>query len=361
MLTILADDLTGACDTGTLFAARESVPVTVWPQPPRRGRVRVVDTETRGLPARDAAERVAGAAAAARGTRVFKKIDSTLRGNVGEEVDAVMRAVGAPGALLTPAFPALGRVVLDRMLLIDGAPVSETPLARDPDFPRRDTANVVDLLRHRLDRALAWIPIDQVRAGARPLAARLRRLAGTVAIADAETDDDLDALVEAALALEPPPLLVGAAGLARALAARLGLLGAGVSVPSGRWLIVAGSRHPATRAQVEAARAAGMCVVTGADAESRDRSAAAARLAADARRLLDAESFDVVAVTGGETAAALYAALDAERIDLLGAPAPGLALGRLRRPPRRAAVTVLTKAGGFGAPDLFVSLWKDAA
>jgi uncharacterized protein YgbK (DUF1537 family) len=360
MLTILADDLTGACDTGSLFTAAGTVPVTVWPQAPPDGRVCVADTESRALGGDAAYERVAAAAGAAPPSRFFKKIDSTLRGNIGREVDALIRVIRAPGAVLTPAFPSQGRVVLDRMLLVDGIPVAETPLGRDPEFPGRGTSNVVDLLRAGLDRALAWIPIDQVRAGAHELAARLHRLAGTVAVADAETDEDLDALVEAALIARPAPLLVGAAGLARALAARLALLGERPELPSGsRWLVVAGSRHPATRAQIAAARAAGMRVIATADAESTGRAKVAARLAAEARRLLAREPFDVVVVTGGETAVALYQALDAERIDLVGVPAPGLALGWLRAP-RHPALGIVTKAGGFGAPDLLVSLWKEA-
>jgi len=66
-----------------------------------------------------------------------------------------------------------------------------------------------------------------------------------------------------------------------------------------------------------------------------------------------------VLVTGGETLVALYHALGAERLDLEGAPRPGLALGRLRAPGRE-PLTVVTKAGGFGEPDLFVSLVREA-
>ncbi len=219
--------------------------------------------------------------------------------------------------------------------MIDGVPIMETAFRRDPELPRSDSGNVIDILRPVLDRPLAWIPLDQVRAGLNALSARLVRLRGTVAIADAETDADLAALVDAALAIEASPLLVGSAGLARALAARLGLLIEHVPLPSvGRWLIVAGSRHPATRRQVETARAA-------------------------ARRALDQERFDLVAVTGGGTAIRLFEALGAERFDLVGPPAPGLAFGWLRSP-SHPDLAVLTKAGSFGAPDLFVSLRDEA-
>jgi D-threonate/D-erythronate kinase len=360
-LTIVADDLTGACDTGALFAARGPVPVTVWPDPALRAPVSVVDTESRALAPADAARRVTGVARNVARTRFFKKIDSTLRGPIGAELDALLRASSTAGALVCPALPAEHRVVVERVLTVGAVPVAETPFAEDPTFPRASgSSNVVDLLRPQLDRPLAWIPLGRVREGGSPLTARLGRLAGMVIVADAETDADLDALVEAVLALDTPPLLVGAAGLALALARRLGLAAARVDPPAGeRWLIVAGSRHPATRRQVDAARDAGLMVLATPDEPQVDRAGAAAELAAQARARLDAERIDVVLVAGGETLVALYHALGAERLDLEGAPRPGLALGRLRAPGRE-PVTVVTKAGGFGDPDLFVNLVREA-
>jgi uncharacterized protein YgbK (DUF1537 family) len=355
-LTIVADDLTGACDTGSLFAADGPVPLSIWPAAPRPAAVRVVDTESRAAREDEAVARVTRVPAMAPATRYFKKIDSTLRGHVGLEVDALMRAVGAATALVCPAFPAQGRVVIERLLLIDGTPVAETPLVLSPEFSAVPSSSVVDALRARVDRPLAWIPLDQVRAGPPSLVRRIGRLAGTVIVADAETDADLDALVDAALASELALLLVGAAGLGGALASRLSLLSEEVELrPAGRWLLVAGSRHPATRAQIDAARAAGLPVVCAPDEPAPDRGEVARRLAAEARDRLARESFDGVAVTGGETALALCEALGAEGIELMGPPRPGLALGRLvtRRHP---ALPILTKAGGFGEPDLFVSM-----
>ena len=359
-LTIVADDLTGACDTGALFAGRGPVPVTVWPRRAVEAAVRVVDTETRTEAPEEAADRVTIVAARSRAGFWFKKIDSTLRGPIGAEVDALMRAVGASTAIVCPAFPAQRRVVLDRALLVGGVPVAATPIARDPRFPAGGGSNVVDLLRPQIDRALAWIPIDQLRAGVTALAARLRRLAGTVIVADAETDADLDGLVEAALAVTPAPLLVGAAGLAQALAARLGMAPERAELPTGRrWLIVAGSLHPATRRQLREARAAGLTVLATSERPAADGADALARLVEQATAALQREPWDLVVVTGGETAVALWTALGAERIELVGAPAPGLAFGQLRVPGRD-PLPVLTKAGGFGAPDLLVSLQKEA-
>src|SRR5204862_230569 len=185
-LTIVADDLTGACDTGALFAARGPVPVTVWPDPPLHAPVGVVDTESRALNPVDAARRVSGVARNLARTRFFKKIDSTLRGPIGAEIDALLRATSSPGALVCPALPAEHRVVVERVLLVGAQPVAETPIAEDPTFPRAaGTSNIVDLLRPQLDRPFAWIPLGRVREGGSPLAARLVRLAGMVIVADA--------------------------------------------------------------------------------------------------------------------------------------------------------------------------------
>ena len=345
-VTIVADDLTGACDAGTLFAGKSPVPVAVWPDPAVAAPVSVVDTESRDLEAAEASRRVRraiGPGARAGATVWFKKIDSTLRGHAGAELAALLRATGVSSALVCPAFPAQGRTVVDRQLFVNGEP----------------RASVVDRLRPEVDRPLAWIPLGDVRAGGIALTARVMRLAGMIAVADAETDADLDALLGAALALEAPPLLAGSAGLARALAERLGLLAGPASLPTGRWLIVAGSLSPSTRRQIAEARRAGLRVLATPDAGRGDAATAAAEVGAEAARLLAAEPFDLVCVTGGETAVALYRALGATRLDLVGAPQPGLALGWLGMP-GRADLAMLTKAGGFGPSNLFVSLAREA-
>src|SRR5881628_1967302 len=342
-LTIVADDLAGACDAGTLFARKAPVPVTVWPDV-SVAEVAVVDTESRHRARDEAIVRVRGTVARrAAATSWFKKIDSTLRGHVGAEIVALLEATETPSAVTCPAFPSEGRVVLDRVLRVDGTA----------------TAHVVDVIRSESDRPLAWVPLAEVRAGVAALAVRLARLAGMIAVADAETDDDLDTIVGASLALDPVPILAGSAGLAQPLAERLGLHAGCATLPGGRWLIVAGSLHPATRRQIAAAGRAGLHVLATADAEHADGGDAAATLAREAASLLATGSFDLIVLTGGDTAVAFYRTLGAARIDLVGAPGPGLALGYLRAP-GYPALPVLTKAGGFGPPELFVSLRKEA-
>ncbi len=391
-LTILADDLTGACDTGALFAGRGPVVVAVAPANPAGAReVLVLDTESRSLPPPLAARRVEESLAAllpARRTgRIFKKIDSTLRGRVGAEVEALCEATETPGALVCPAFPAEGRTVVDRILRAHGHPVHQTAVGGDPDFPAA-TSDVVEILSAQVRRPVRWLSLAQIRERPDELAKAVGRTGRALVVADAETDEDLQTLADAALAASRPMLLAGSAGLARAAAARLGYPGDPVPLPTApAWLIVAGSLHPATQAQMTALDEGGISGVRlapdGSAPEGRmasirdtlksgrpafvtvatpsgppasiDRRRTAAALAQVATRVLEEVIPALLVVVGGETAVAVCQALKAELIEVLGAPLPGLALGRLSGGGAEGCL-LLTKAGGFGAPDLFLTL-----
>ena len=87
------------------------------------------------------------------------------------------------------------------------------------------------------------------------------------------------------------------------------------------------------------------------------RQAAASRLALVTARVLAESRPDLVAVTGGETAVALLRAVGATRVELSGAPSSGLALGEAVVD-AGSTFPLLTKAGGFGPPDLFLALLK---
>jgi uncharacterized protein YgbK (DUF1537 family) len=385
-VTILADDLTGACDTGCLFAGAGPVGVVVSPFLAADDRAALaVDTSSRALAPRAAAAAV-HAAARALGRRLdagitVKKIDSTMRGCVAEELDALLEH-GPPfaGALVCPAFPAQRRVVRHGRLLVDGVPLHESPLARDPAFRGR-SADLAALLDGR--RPVVSLGLDDVRAGHEKITHVLEQHRGALIAADAETDADLASLAAATLAV-PGTLAAGAAGLGRALARALGLAAPPARLPAGSArLVVVGSLHPASRAQVDDLARGGVAVVT-VDAAVGDpapaiealrrgrpavvtsatgtisgdlgaRAAMARLLARTAARVIESARPDLLAVTGGDTARALLEALRPRRFDLLGAPADGLALGTLALAAGD-SLPLLTKAGGFGGPDLLTTL-----
>jgi uncharacterized protein YgbK (DUF1537 family) len=188
------------------------------------------------------------------------------------------------------------------------------------------------------------------------VAARIRRHPGSL-VCDAETVADLATV--AAAAHELPVVLAGSAGLATALAARLSSA-APRSVPRPRRpvLVVAGSRHPATRAQLVRLEARGISGVWPPDPEGAldgDREAILGGLATTTRERLARATPGTLLLTGGETAYSVCRAIEAFGIALDGELEPGLAVGRLLGG-RFAGLTVVTKAGGFGDPETLVRL-----
>jgi uncharacterized protein YgbK (DUF1537 family) len=181
-------------------------------------------------------------------TLIFKKIDSTLRGHVVAECEALLRVCKCEYSVLAPAFPAQGRLVVKGVLKVRN--LSDEWSGEIGEVLAQQglrEAAFVETARHESPDQLA----QEIGA--------LRRTARYI-VCDAASDEDL-ALVAQGLARAPGrPLWVGSAGLARqaaqVLAARLevALSGSHPAVTSGskRAVIVcAGSDHPATQRQVK--------------------------------------------------------------------------------------------------------------
>src|SRR5829696_6365168 len=142
-VAIIADDLTGAADTGVQLARagyRTAVAFRDAPIPPAEDLDAVaLDTDSRAMPAGFAAKRVMEAGHTVRHARiVYKKLDSTLRGPIAAELAAALGASGRDRAVVAPAFPAAGRTTVDGVQLVRGVPVHETEAKNDPRTPVRE-------------------------------------------------------------------------------------------------------------------------------------------------------------------------------------------------------------------------------
>lgn len=220
---IVADDLTGACDSAVQFwKAGWEVALLLddrrsgSPIPAGDGdTLLALTTDSRGLEdeaAEHATIRAVEAAQRLGATRLFLKIDSTMRGSVRAQVSGALLAWRRrwPGAIavVCPAYPRMSRSVAAGVLLVDGVPVARSSMRHDPVSPPAASE-----LRSLLPGSVAL-------AGAGALAEALGHtsLAGGVVTADAGTDEDLRELAEA-IALHPEVTLpVGSAGLAAAMA-----------------------------------------------------------------------------------------------------------------------------------------------
>ena len=412
---IVADDLTGAMDSGVQLLGAHPVVVQVSSDAGTASAVPtsttlVLNTQSRGVAASAAAARVRAASARLREqsrTAWFKKLDSTLRGNVGAEL-AALHAALAPGTILcTPALPAQGRTVVAGELLVQGQPVTDTPY-RD-EIVAAAGSEVLDIVRRQ------WPTCRAVRLAAPVAAARLGdavRAGAELVVADAASDSHLRQLVAAGRRLGHRGrrlLWAGSAALLRALAPAA--TADRRSAPAGgsrEWsaaaplLLVAGSRRTLAQAQLQAALAAprrplGVClqapvarggaplwnIAGGAGSGLAERCAAVAR---SARALADGDdllvwaappahaaerSSDAVSralaefagevlerstgrprsllLVGGDTAYACLRRLGIGAVALAGEVEPYVPWGRAVGG-RWAGSAVISKAGGFGDP-----------
>lgn len=257
VLLIIADDFTGALDTGVQFAAhgiRTRVVVGADAALTHRDAdVLVVDTETRHLPAAEAYEAVKSLVERAKYAGfayLYKKTDSALRGNVGAELAALLETSGSRQLAFLPAFPQMNRVTKNGVQYIDGVPVTESPFGVDPFEPVRHAA-VTDLLAEQTDLPAAGFPA-LAADGSVPAE-------NGILVFDAATVDELRSTGRALLNNGGLHVLAGCAGFAAVLPELLGLGGADVTCPTldPRLLVICGSVNAITLAQLDKAEQAG--------------------------------------------------------------------------------------------------------
>lgn len=146
-LLVIADDFTGALDTGVQFKAKDSLVLiyqpgdgTIRETMKRNIQVLVIDAETRHLSPKDAYDTVFAITSMAveLGIRyIYKKTDSGMRGNIGSELAAFYDASGGRNIHFLPAFPQMGRTTQNGVHYIDGVPVSQSIFGQDLFEPVR--------------------------------------------------------------------------------------------------------------------------------------------------------------------------------------------------------------------------------
>ena len=129
---IIADDLTGANDTALQFFLKGCNTLILYdenglPESFDKVKVFAISTESRNVSPEDAAKKVKSVASAFRDKlkteNLYKKIDSTMRGNVAAEISALIEEFGYDAALIMPAFPNEGRTTVGGFHLLKGVPV----------------------------------------------------------------------------------------------------------------------------------------------------------------------------------------------------------------------------------------------
>jgi D-threonate/D-erythronate kinase len=412
-MVVIADDLTGAADCAGPSAAlgframvllyspddRESEP---WPDTD----ILSIDANSRCLCAEQASELTSRLVhlsdsknAAVHGYVLFKKIDSTLRGNVATEVAALLNARRSSNSadanlsiLMAPALPSQGRTTISGRLLVHGVPLEKTDLWQTE--ARTAPSDIFQLLANA-NLSSKLIGTEIVRSGVNALQGTISQFAKhhNVVVCDAETDGDLHAIAEASLSVPAITALVGSAGLACQVPQ---LFGSGITpnpdtpgwnLAAGPTLFVVGTAASVSLQQarlLEAIPDVAIIRVSATDLHEstsncrqimqhlqsgRDvllmlnggehcsncdwklHSQALSELASKCAPYLGA-----LVATGGETARAVLDALRIHRLRLLGEVEAGLPFSVADRWVR--PLPVITKAGAFGSPQALVRCRK---
>jgi uncharacterized protein YgbK (DUF1537 family) len=411
-LLIIADDLSGAADCGIACASHGLSTLVVLGDTAGEIDTDVlsVDGNTRHL---DSAKAAAETARLVRkygydeGQLLFKKLDSTLRGNVAAELDAALEARRGVAlnserivAVLAPAFPANGRTTSSGWQLVHGKPLEVTEIWQRESLPAR--SHIPEILR-AVGLRPALIGLNLIRSGKQLLQGAMKTLSADadVLVCDAETDHDLSAIADASMALGPSTIWAGSAGLAYHLPQAAGFAN-GVGYPpvssldqplaSGPTLFVVGSLSSVSREQVKVLAAssdvitlnippntllagetspdwrehelalkqalyAGIDVAVGSGAEFRDSTMGQLLSAALALMVKPyADRIGGLVATGGESARAVLEAWGIHRLRLVSELEAGLACSVTEG--WSGLLPVLTKAGAFGTPQTLLNCWE---
>jgi uncharacterized protein YgbK (DUF1537 family) len=339
-ILVLADDMTGALEAGAKFSACgiEAL-VSAVPIPLQQDKAVVFDTETRHLSTSAAARevtrfvRLCGPAAP---LFIFKKTDSTLRGNIAAELEALSVLFPAWSIGFAPAYPILGRTVQAGVLYVHGIPVAQTEFARDILNPVT-SSHVASLFstNHRCT------------------------------IFDGSCDAHLHEAARAILNNPAMRIAAGSAALAEAIA-RI------VAVPRTntpelplirKCLVLNGSRHSLASIQMEHADADGWTTVVPTPNAEMDAKSFARENAQHAIAEVQMQQPDAVMVIGGDTAFAVVESLGFPPMASLREIVPGVPVTRISAealaavlPGRKRDLYFITKAGGFGDPDVLAQV-----
>jgi uncharacterized protein YgbK (DUF1537 family) len=353
---LLADDLTGALDTAAEFVGLCGPFDVIWAEAGATPGLRslAIDSGTRERSKAESVGIVGRLAPLLRdATIAYKKVDSLLRGAWTAELGACLSTGHWASCVVAPAFDYQGRRT------VEGQQYART---QQGDWHRVGD-NLLDQLRQE--------GIQAQRGSADTLSQ------GGVQIFDAESDLELDRVVEMVRRMPGPVLWCGSGGLAGALARSHGA--AAPSQLRRPVLGLFGSDQPATASQLAACGAATVALAEGEGGagvqrklgedgvalvkfvlpDGLSRSEAARRIAHELTVLAAAlDPPGTLIVAGGETLKAVCLAVGAHALQITGRIVPGLPRSVLQGG-RWAGVDIISKSGAFGARELWRDLLRD--
>lgn len=271
-IVVIADDLTGALDTGVQFLrAQRSVVImaagSTHTQQISERDVVVINTESRHLAWDEAFNVVRSVALVIRHQVdipfLYKKVDSTFRGNVAAELEALATVFPERSMVMAPALPSQGRTTRKGVCLVNGIPLDQTDFAQDPLNPVRDsyipallrnTNNALQPVRVSVENLSQWAEALENT----PITEEKNPSTVPVAVVDASTDADLAKIATVVRSCGTAIISVGSAGLAAHMIAISPSWESKLEpVLDGPLLLINGSLNPTALRQTDQAIASG--------------------------------------------------------------------------------------------------------
>lgn len=208
-ILLIADDYTGANDTGIKIAERGyEVEVSLKTDEVIESDICVIDTESRNISGNDARKIINKTLNSINNLDnylfIYKKVDSTLRGNIKEECEEIIKYYKPEIVIFNPAYPVLGRKIIDGIHFVNDLRLKETEFASDPEKPVEE-----DDIRKIFDTTSCHHTLEEVRNGL--------TIEEGVNTFDTELDSDLAEIAKKCLDLNKKILYIGSAGLCDAL------------------------------------------------------------------------------------------------------------------------------------------------
>jgi uncharacterized protein YgbK (DUF1537 family) len=415
-LAVIADDITGANDTAVQFSKHNISSCVRIDFDQKKllqetADVVVIDTDSRDIAPAAAYARVKAVCETLQNSgvkNIYKKVDSTLRGNLGVEIEATAAVFKPEVVVIAPAFPSNNRITVGGYHLLNHMPIELTEIARAPKSPVNES-RIVELLHKQTEVKIGLISLSVVMAGLEAVKQAVEHCVERSErwiVFDAVLDEHLELIVKATQDYQKV-LWVGSAGLAEQLADFYQWSAKQENIvisAKGAVLVVAGSVSKVTQAQISAALNLPNIQLVKMDVANliQDKELEITRCTKQAKVLLEqgkdiliasaVDDCDVLAavaagencglsstevsegtavalgdivaqltdyqlagmvLTGGDTAIHVCRSLGAEAIEVLEEVALGIPLGRLVGG-RCNGLQVVTKAGAFGQDDAFV-------
>lgn len=220
-LAVIADDITGASDCGgQLIHYGLNVSVILNNNSIIEGdrEAIIYNTDSRSVPQEEAYTKVKCICEKIKDDKydiVYKKIDSTMRGNIGKEINAVYDVFKPDFVLIAPGYPENGRQIINGIHFLNNKQLHETEVANDPKTPVTDS-NITRLIQKQSNKDIGHISCGDLHEGFEKVAILLEEFKKnniSYITVDSIQGSDLEELAELIFKTRYSTIWVGSAGL----------------------------------------------------------------------------------------------------------------------------------------------------